>query len=282
MTLDFRAPSIGSFTLALLLPACTTMPSVYPGRDDASFSVVTLNIYHDRDAWPRRRPLLIDGLAALAPDVIALQEVLQHASLRNQAEDIAEALGYECWFVSGNPPGEERRFGNAILTRHPVIGRSQHRLRPLSDWRTVAHLRLDIRGTAADVYSTHLHHTAEGRELRERQLRDLMSHVAARRDGTPTLLLGDFNAAVTSPELQPLDARYVDAFGSIFDAADRITTLNPHYFGAALRRIDHVFAERGRFEILDARRVLDQPGPGGAWPSDHFGVYVRLRLSQTP
>ena len=249
---------------------------------DGGFSVVTLNLYHDRDRWQQRRDLVIEGLRALEPDVIALQEVLQHEMLRNQAEYIAAALGYEFFFVSADEPGQARRYGNAILTRHAVLSRGERRLHPLDDWRTVAHLRLDIRGSIVDIYDTHLHHTEEGSDMRARQLRDVLAYVDARDDGTPSLLLGDFNAEVTAPELRPLAAGYVDVFGSVHDDADRITTLNPHYFGGTVRRIDHIFAERGRFAILGAERVLDRPDDAGTWPSDHFGMYARLRLLPEP
>src|SRR5690606_3758009 len=122
--------------------------------------------------------------------------------------------------------------------------------------------------------------------IRGRQVRHLLSIVAARDDGTPALLAGDFNATVTTPELAPLFTRYFDVFGSTGERgsaqdagnAGDFTTLNPQFFEAAMqRRIDHVLAERGRFEILDARRVLDRPDEAGTWPSDHFGVYARLR-----
>ena len=55
------------------------------------------------------------------------------------------------------------------------------------------------------------------------------------------------------------------------------TTLNPAFFDYRAR-IDHVFAERGRFDLLEARVVFDATGADGTWPSDHFGLYVRLRL----
>jgi endonuclease/exonuclease/phosphatase family metal-dependent hydrolase len=249
------------------------------GADHAAaceaISVVTLNVYHDQDDWPARRPLVIEGLKALAPDVVVLQEVLQHETLRNQAEDIADALGYGWWFVSADPPEQARRYGNAILTPHPVVARSGHRLRPLKYFRTLAHARIEVRGRKLDVYGTHLHHTPEGEGIRARQVRHLLSIVAKGEGTVPSLLLGDFNAPVTARELEPLLERYVDVFGAFDETADAITTLNPHYFERQAR-IDHVFAERGRFEILEAWRVLDEPDASGTWPSDHFGVYARL------
>ena len=38
--------------------------------------VVTLNIWNRQGPWRERLPLIRDGLAALAPDVVGLQEVL--------------------------------------------------------------------------------------------------------------------------------------------------------------------------------------------------------------
>ncbi len=42
--------------------------------ESVDFSVITLNLYHDRDDWPRRRTQILSTLRALQPDVIALQE----------------------------------------------------------------------------------------------------------------------------------------------------------------------------------------------------------------
>ncbi|MDH5823241.1 endonuclease/exonuclease/phosphatase family protein [Luteimonas sp. RD2P54] len=261
----------------LALAACATSP---PAPAAGTLTVVTLNLYHDRDHWPKRRPLVIEGLRALQPDAIALQEVLQHAALRNQAEDIAAALGYQAHFVSHDPEAAPRRYGNAILTRRPVLERGGIPLEPPGDARTLAHLRIDADGRAVDLYATHLHHTRDGTAMRAGQLRQALEHVQSRADGAPAVLAGDFNALAAAQELEPLRERgFVDAFGSLDPSADAVTTLNPHYFGEQRRRIDHVFV-RG-LEVLEARRVLDTPDAAGTWPSDHFGVFVRLRVPRT-
>lgn len=264
----------------LVLGACATSAPQAPDASvdgGATLSVVTLNIYHDRDGWDRRRPLVIEGLRELQPDVIGLQEVLQHDTLRNQAEDIADALGYEYHFVSTAPESEVKRYGNAILTRHPVLERGGRRLRPLEDSRTVAHVRIAVDGRPVDIYDTHLHHTAEGGAMRAEQLADVLALIDRSGDGTPMVLMGDFNAEVGLPELQPLADRYVDAFGSTHPG-DEITTLNPYYFPDRHERIDHVFVSGKHFEVLESRRVLDRPDAAGVWPTDHFGILARLRL----
>ena len=39
------------------------------------FRVVTLNLEQDHKRWDERRPLVLEGLRALKPDIIALNEV---------------------------------------------------------------------------------------------------------------------------------------------------------------------------------------------------------------
>lgn len=248
--------------------------------DDAAIGIVTLNLYHDKAHWPKRLPLILDGLRRLDPDVIVLQEVLQHADLPNQAQTIADALGYTAYFVSNDAADAVRRYGNAILTRDPVPARDWRPLAPLDDYRSVAHVRVELHGTPVNVYATHLHHTEAGAAIRERQLRDVLAHVDATAGDAPSLLAGDFNSAATSPGLRVLDSRFIDAYGTLHPQADAgdapTTTLNPAFFDYRAR-IDHVFAERGRFDVLEARVVFDAAGADGTWPSDHFGLYVRLR-----
>ncbi|HEX7060365.1 MAG TPA: endonuclease/exonuclease/phosphatase family protein [Woeseiaceae bacterium] len=171
---------------------------------------------------------------------------------------------------------DARSYG-CLLGR--ILERTGHRLEPLDDWRTLAHARIEVRGHVVDIYGTRLHHTPEGGGIRAQQVRDLMSLVAARDDGTPSLLLGDCNATTDTPELQPILERRFDVLDRADEDAAAGTTLNPHYFEPELQRVvDHVFAERARFEAVEARRILDQPDASGTWPSDHFGMYARLRF----
>jgi beta-glucosidase len=268
--------------LVLAVAGCASRAPVARAADAPVLTVATLNLYHDRDDWPRRRGPIVQALAALQPDVIALQEVLQHEALPNQAMDLAEALGYRAHFVSTDAPGQARRYGNAILTRLPVIARGEHALEPHADSRTVASVRVRTPGGAVTVLATHLHAGEFGGATRAVQVRDLLRQVDAGAHAGPFLLVGDFNAVAGSDELAPLQRDFFDTYGSVHRDADtdtaRHATLNPAYFERPVR-IDHVYAQRGRFEVEHATRILDRPDPSGAWPSDHFGVLVGLRLS---
>ncbi len=259
--------------LALLLAGCASAPRLDPAP---TLDVVTLNLWHDKGDEPARLASIADTLAALRPDVVVLQEVLQDSSkgLANQAETLGARLGYAVVFASVDGPSRPKRYGNAILTRHPVTDTASVRLRPLDDYRVTAWARLDIGGRPLDVYVTHLHHTAEGAAVRAEQVGNLLAFVDRTRGGGAWLAAGDFNATAGAAELAPLARRTADAFGTARPSADVSTLVEA--LGHTPRRIDHVFAGPG-LEPVAARLVLAEPLADGTWASDHRGVWARLR-----
>jgi endonuclease/exonuclease/phosphatase family metal-dependent hydrolase len=264
--------------LLVVLGLVALVPLPAEPRPADTLTVVTLNLWHDQQDWPRRRSLIIEELRSLRPDVICLQEVLQHETLRNQAYDVAESLGYRTTFSSVDPDTSVKRYGNAILTRHPVITTGWKALAPKTDYRTVAHVRIRFRDRPVDVFDTHLHHTPEGAAIRTEQIADLLAFVQAMRGRGALVLAGDFNAAPRTPELQPVMREFVDVFGALHSNADTVTTLNPAK-GLPRRRIDYIFVPRGgkpRVQPLSSEVVFDVPAPDGTWPSDHFGVVAKL------
>ncbi|WP_081318740.1 glycoside hydrolase family 3 C-terminal domain-containing protein [Xanthomonas translucens] len=264
--------------LALAWPAFAA-PAPATDKDTPTLSVVTLNLYHDKLDWPKRRTQIVQTLRELHPDAIALEEVLQHDALPNQAQWLAEQLGYAWYFTSVDPPGAAQRYGNALLTRRPILAREQIRLKRLDDSRTAGRLRLDVDGRAVNLYVTHLHWTQAGGALRERQLQDLLAWVEKTADGAPSLLAGDFNASADAPQLAALRAGFDDSYGSLNGTKDRRadSTLNPKFNPP--KRIDHVFFQRARFEPVSSRILFQTPDANGIWASDHFGLVSTLRLA---
>lgn len=244
-----------------------------------TLSAVTLNIWHDRDDWPRRLAVILDTLRALDPDVICLQEVLQNEGLPNQADTIGDSLGYRRVFASVDGPEQLKRYGNAILARHPLTEASSKKLEPLADYRVVAHARAEVGERALEVYCTHLHHTSEGRGIRATQVRDLLGFIRdTRTPGAPILLAGDFNAPPDAPELRPLGEEFVDAYAATHpeQVGVLVTTLNPA-LGHTPRRIDYLFYDRtSGLMPVDSRVLFTEPADDGTWASDHFGVLARF------
>ncbi len=92
-------------------------------------TLVTLNLHHDREDWPARRAYIARELKRLAPDVIALQEVIERrGSVENQAAWLARELGYDYTFASVDPVGAPKRYGNALLSRRKVLATHQRLL----------------------------------------------------------------------------------------------------------------------------------------------------------
>lgn len=266
----------------LLACALAALPARAAAPVEKGMSMVTFNLHHDREDWPQRRQVILRELQALQPDAIALQEVIQKPHVRNQAAWLARRLGYDYQFVSTDPPGRFKRYGNALLTRRPVLARGERLLAPLTDYRTVAHLRIDVDGQAVNVYATHLNERSDetGSRIRGEQVADLLKFIAGTAGDAPVVIAGDFNALVDAGDLSALRQRYGDSYGSVHvnNELAEISTLNRHYYDAP-SRIDHIFFQQDRLLAREAKLLFDQPYAEGRWASDHYGVWTRLQFA---
>lgn len=282
-----RASMIAAMALLFTTATAADLPrpraALAPAQvaPESAFTAVTLNLWHDQQDWPARRAVIVDTLRALAPDVILLQEVLEKEGLPNQAQQLADSLGCAFVFASVDPPGAAKRYGNAILTRLPILASSELKLPPLDDWRVAAHARLALPdGRALDAYVTHLHHTGEGAAIRAEQVAGLLAFVDSTRSGAADAALlvgGDFNAEPDRPELAPVFARFTDALAAVHPDLElpAAATFGPAT-GTTPRRIDYLFCDGAQLAPTAARIVLGAPSPAGVWGSDHCGVWARF------
>lgn len=258
---------------AVALPAAACAPRA-ERRRFVPLRVATFNIWHDAGNWPLRLKLLTDVLRATDADVIALQEVLQDSAknLPNQAETLAAALGgYAVHFMSTSPEGAANRYGNAILTRLPILDVDTVKLEPFSDYRTAIRVRVGTAGGPVDIVSTHLAWQPDAGLVRTQQVRHLLDWLP--QDEVPLVLLGDFNAPLDEAALAPLAVRGLDP--ALPPGAIDTTLVTSR--GLPARVIDHIFADPRDFAVRDARRIGDI-AVEGEYPSDHFGVAATLML----
>ncbi|MEN6682929.1 endonuclease/exonuclease/phosphatase family protein [Stenotrophomonas pavanii] len=269
----------------LVLAAGPQAATAAEAANAPGMSMVTFNLHHDREDWPSRRRTILAELKRLQPDAIALQEVIQRRNVRNQAQWLASQLGYRYIFVSTDPVGAPKRYGNALLSRCPVLARGEHLLQPREDYRTVAHLRIDVDGKAVNVYATHLNERNDesGQRIRRAQVEDLLRFITATSAGAPVVIAGDFNALVDAGDLSELRSHYGDSYGSVHVNTDLagVSTLNRHYYQAP-SRIDHIFFQQDRMVAREAKLLFDQPDDSGRWASDHYGVWTRLQFAPKP
>ena len=202
----------------------------------------------------------------------------------HQAETLGDSLGCQVQFASVDGPERPKRYGNAILTPHRVVVGESRNLLPANDYRAVAHVRFEWRGRTIDAYSTHLHHTPEGGSIRASQIRHLLAYVDSTRGEGPTVIAGDFNAELGTPEMNLVTSRHLDVFHAVHPKANRseAATFNPH-FGVDPGVIDHIFVERKaatRLAPVACDLIFRTVGPDSVWASDHFGVVARLRIGK--
>lgn len=213
----------------------------------------------------------------LHADVIGLQEVDVHWSARSDFVDEARALAVKLdmrvFFAPiydldpADQGGERRQFGVAVLSRHPVLAAENHEITRLSTQTPdpvpapapgFAEVVVDVRGARVHVYTTHLDYRADP-SVREAQVADMLDVLAA--DRGPKILVGDFNAEATAPELAPLWERLRDAApdgGGTYPAVDPV------------KRIDLVTVSPD-IRVTGARTVATEA-------SDHRPVVTDLKV----
>lgn len=270
--------------------------------------VVTLNFWGLEPPLATRLALAERQLRALAPDVIAMQEVRPMDGTRGltTAGHLADALGLEHVYepaVPGTDSEGEAEEGLAILSRHPI---AEHRVTPLPvprarEARILLSAGIDTPAARVWLHCTHLHYRLDDGVARERQVVAIDEVVRDLGAGAPDapvhVLCGDFNATPDSDEIRFLRGLttlagrrtfYQDAFGRVHPGADGFTWCTE--VGAARarrsidwdRRLDYVFVSArrkdGRGTVLDAQVVLGERQDGTA-ASDHHGVLAEIQVA---
>lgn len=260
--------------------------------------VLSLNIWNRLGPWDERLVAIRETLAAEAPDIIGLQEVITtpHGDALDQAKAIAAGYGYEVAF--GASHGEGFSFGNAILSRWPIL-RTDHTMLPGgedTEPRSLLFAEIDAPFGRLPVFVTHLAWRYHEGAVRQAQVMAVADRVAALApvSGLPAVLVGDFNAEADSDEIRYLKGLtslgrgrcvyFTDAFAVSGDGSKGATFSKHNPFAEPLRepdrRIDYIFVKRTnddvRGEPLKTRVCFDH-AVHGVFPSDHFGVISTLR-----
>lgn len=168
----------------------------------ARLKVVTLNIHKGLSQFNRRIVIheLRDGLRAIDPDLVFLQEVQglnQRHALRfpgwpGEAQDEFLAAGRWQHAYGRNAVYAHGHHGNAILSRYPIVSAVNHDVsNHRYERRGLLHCRIEVPGyaEALNCFCVHLSLHERGRR---RQLVALASHLAA-AGGAPVIVAGDFN-----------------------------------------------------------------------------------------
>jgi endonuclease/exonuclease/phosphatase family metal-dependent hydrolase len=258
--------------------------------------VLTWNLWWRFGPWERRRPAIAATLAALGPDVVALQEVWGEPGGTNFAAELAEGLGFDSAYAA-RLELDGVQFGNAVLSRWPITSSTPTPLPapPEADEQRLV-LRADVDGPRGplQVFSTHLNWRFDHSAVRQQQVRAIAEVVAGARPRTyPPVLCGDFNAVPDSDEIRMLTGRaagpveglvFHDAWEAADDGGPGHTWSNANPYAVLDlepdRRIDYVLVgwpKAGGAGHVTSCEVVGTSPVDGVVPSDHYGVLAELR-----
>jgi endonuclease/exonuclease/phosphatase family metal-dependent hydrolase len=183
---------------------------------------VTFNIHHgvgmdDRLDLER----VAATIEALAVDVVGLQEVDrrfgQRSDFVDQPRELSRRLDMRLAYgpaLDLDPvrPGEpRRRYGNAVLSRHRIVSRTNLRLPRTAavEQRALLRARIDFGDRLIDVYTTHFEAHNEAQRILQAAA---VATTIASRANRPCILLADLNARPDGTEMAAIAAVLDDAW----------------------------------------------------------------------
>lgn len=252
--------------------------------------VATLNLRNLADRWDERLPLLLADMAALQPDVLALQECVYPL----QQDRLLGAAG-EGHYESVRAWAGRPEYGNALIVKAPLVARDDGRV-DLGLNRSAGRVRLDLAGGASvAVVVTHLHHVPAEEAERDEQVTALLAWLEAGQGAggaadsadpaDALVVMGDFNAEPVEPAYARMTAAgfrsaFLEANGtepevtwpSGLQAPGMDTDGDPGC-------LDYIWI-RGAVAVESVRLAFDRPAVGDPtlYPSDHLGISARLTI----
>jgi endonuclease/exonuclease/phosphatase family metal-dependent hydrolase len=240
--------------LLLWQPPATTIGDGYPAR------VMTYNLHNGFDTGgDLGMEAIAQVIEAQQADVVGLQEV-SRGWVINGSLDMLTWLSrrLEMPYVYG--PTADPLWGNAILSRYPILAEEQVDLPPhnLLLGRGFIFARIDLgNGQHLDLIDTHYHQIGADSDVRVMQSQAILDYW---QQEERTLIMGDLNAQPDDPEIEMLrQAGLADAL--------EVGGVTPGFTYPApdpARRIDYIWLSPD----LSAGNVVIPP----ATASDHRGI----------
>lgn len=260
-------------------------------KTESQIRCVTFNLKGlSADWFGQRMDAAVEGLLAVNPDVVCLQEatVRYLPDAYDQASELGKRIGlpYVAFCPYGNPI-EIMSFeqgGVATLSRWPFQSVRFRRLPPGHeqpfDSRVALITTLALLNEPVHIVNTHLSWRPEESYIRLVQgglILDVLMKLGYLAKGSRTILAGDFNSIEKEPCIQHSLEYLKDAYRerNKEDLGHTVSGANPLTadWDFPDRRLDYIFCSKDA-KVKAAKVILDEPSP--VYPSDHFGVMVDL------
>jgi endonuclease/exonuclease/phosphatase family metal-dependent hydrolase len=261
--------------------------------------VMTFNIRVDTildgfHRWKQRKQLVVDTIKSNAADVIGLQEAEM-----DQVQLIQYAMPQYKSYAVGRNDGRRKGETCAIFYRKDRFMVLESDTFWFSDTPTVpgtkdwgnlwpricswVHLLDKTTRTGFYVYNVHMDNLSQ--RSREKSADMLADKIAARRTQDPFIVMGDFNMSSDNPAMQHLQkvgykaafSGTVDAWSSVHFREPRVGTRHGFHGRTSGPMIDHI---RLCDNIVPLEATVDQRNFDGKYPSDHFPVTAKVRITR--
>ena len=273
------------------------------------FSIVTINILNNLSLWDERAPLLLEQLAALNPDLIAMQEV----SLKDQGSNahwIADQLNarrenpekvapYEV-LISARTGVYAKKEGLAVLSRLPI--RSHDRLDLLTQNRVAQLVCFRMEDRDLILVNGHFFWQPGASPKRQQQIELLLNLLDTQPVDQPVIVCGDFNGVPGTSAIERMRQYFDSAYNYVHKQEPEYTCPTPlpktgrvkirNTVGWLLRMrpkpddawrgtLDYIFVDP-RLQTQDCQVVLNLPAKENPelYPSDHFGLWATIKVNE--
>lgn len=296
-------------------PAPESAPAA-AGLNVMTFNIRYGTAKDGEDRWEKRRDMVMDVIRHDDPDVIGLQEALrfQIDEIRKEFPEYQEVgVGRD----DGKTKGEYSAIlyrtarlslagdaatesGTFWFSDTPEVVASKHWGNGITRICSWAHLRDGVTGRPFSFYNLHLDHQSE--PSRRKSVELLAKRIGARGNDDPVIVTGDFNCGEGTPAIAFITGKAANASGGAEVAGwkgltdtfravhpDEVNVRTFHAFkgvsdttgkdgpqGALTEKIDFVLVD-GHWMVLDA--AIDRTSSNGRYPSDHFPVTARVKVS---
>lgn len=268
-----------------------------------TLKIVTINIFSDLSLWHERRGLIVQGLKALNPDLVSLQEV---SLPENNARWLADQIGLQHVYLCPKTGQASKREAIAILSRLPFY--SQGMLDLETQNRVAQYVQVRVADHPVIIANGHFFWQPGDSPERQRQIARLLEWLHTLAMDMPVVVCGDFNSTPESPSIRRMRSEFDSAYAAEHGHEPEFTTPTPLprskwiLLQTLLRFIkyirlgdfklgwqgtlDYIFVN-ALVQVKDCQLVLNQPAPENPrlYPSDHFGLMAVLDInasSRTP
>ncbi|MBI3317217.1 MAG: endonuclease/exonuclease/phosphatase family protein [Candidatus Omnitrophica bacterium] len=239
--------------------------------------ILTLNTWQERGPWRERWDLVVEGIKIHRPELIGLQEIFNP----EWAQKVQKRVSYPTLIFPKEP------CGLAFLSVFPALTwtcLTYKKKSPTEDYlRYVLFAEFETGSGKLAAFDTHLSWRIPESDIRQRQVDELLAFISIKAAQNETAVMGDFNSAPDSPEIQTIiqTGKFADAYAKRHPAKPGITWDNRNPYTAGCdhpmpdRRIDFLFTRHERVllgRLKEVQLILNKPNAKGIWPSDHLGV----------